>query len=38
MTCDQFMQYYKKCFFIKKFYVKCGLEYSISGADINKNA
>ena len=28
MTFGQFMQYYKKCFFIKKFYVKCGLEIS----------
>ena len=28
MKFDQFMQYYKIIFFIKKFYEKCGLENS----------
>ena len=28
MKFDQFMQYYKIIFFIKKFYEKCGLETS----------
>ena len=28
MKFDQFMQYYKRKFFIKKFYEKCGLKTS----------
>ena len=28
MKFGQFMQYYKRIFFIKKFYEKCGLETS----------